>query len=143
MSGPVLLVLRLLMAASLFAFLGLAFYLLWRDLRQQATLLSSQQHPGLSLQRSPINGEAPNRYNLIEVLVGRDPSCDCVLDETTVSAQHTRLSFRQGHWWAEDLHSTNGTFLNQEPVTGPVVVASGDELRCGQVVLIISIGETS
>jgi hypothetical protein len=39
------------------------------------------------------------------------------------------------------LKSKNGTFLNQEVVEEPLVVASGDQLRCGGVVLQISLAE--
>jgi pSer/pThr/pTyr-binding forkhead associated (FHA) protein len=142
MSGPVLLVLRVLLAASLYTFLGLALYLLWRDLLQQSKLASSRQPPVLTLIQITDMDPVPLRYTVPEIIIGRDPVCDCVLDESTVSAQHTRLSFRQGHWWVEDLHSTNGTFLNQEPVTSPLVITSGDELRCGQATLTITVGET-
>jgi pSer/pThr/pTyr-binding forkhead associated (FHA) protein len=64
-----------------------------------------------------------------------------VLEDSTVSAQHSRLSFRQGHWWVEDLRSTNGTYLNNEPISASLVITNGDEIRCGQVVLTVIIGE--
>ena len=37
------------------------------------------------------------------------------------------LTYRQSQWWIEDLHSTNGTFLNQEAVLEPVVITDGDD----------------
>lgn len=142
MSGPVLLILRIALAASLYAFLGLAFYQLWRDLKEQTSLAASRQPPVLGLLRQAAGEMTPSRFNLPEVIIGRDPACDCTLEDSTVSAQHTRLSFRQGQWWVEDLRSTNGTYLNEEPVTTPMVITSGDQLRCGQATLTVTVGES-
>ena len=63
--------------------------------------------------------------------MGREQGCDFKLDDQAVSSQHARLSFRQQQWWLEDLASTNGTFLNGEEVTAPVVITDGDEVRLG------------
>jgi pSer/pThr/pTyr-binding forkhead associated (FHA) protein len=41
----------------------------------------------------------------------------------------------------EDLASTNGTYLNDEPVTTPVVITHGDELRLGNLGLKIEISQ--
>jgi pSer/pThr/pTyr-binding forkhead associated (FHA) protein len=75
------------------------------------------------------------------VIVGREQGCDFRLDDPAVSLQHARLSFRQQQWWLEDLASTNGTYLNGEAVTAPVVVTHGDELRLGRNELKIGIGQ--
>jgi hypothetical protein len=142
MSGPILLILRGILAVTLYAFLGFVFYLMWRDLRQQTRLVASRRPPAITLfKQSEV--ENPIQVSLPEVVIGREPSCDCVLDHATVSAQHTRLAYRQGQWWVEDLRSTNGTFLNQNPVTFPMVITSGDEIRCGQESLKIIIGEST
>lgn len=141
MSGIVLLILRLLMAASLYAFLGLALYLLWRDLQQQSTLSKPYQPPALTLIRNTDEEPIPYRFTVPEIIIGRDPACDFVLEDSTVSAQHSRLSFRQGHWWVDDLRSTNGTYLNNEPISASLVITNGDEIRCGQVLLTIIVGE--
>lgn len=141
MSGIVLLVLRILIAASLYAFLGLALYLLWRDLLQHSRPAAFAQPPVLTLTRFADEEPVPMRFTIPEIIIGRDPACDFVLDDNTVSAKHTRLSFRQGQWWVEDLRSTNGTYLNQEPISTSLVITSGDEIRCGQVALNVTVGE--
>ena len=46
--------------------------------------------------------------------VGRDESCDIVLDNSRVSKTHLRLAWEDGAWKATDLESTNGTFLNSK-----------------------------
>lgn len=143
MSEFIVLGLRILLAVSLFAFLSLAFYVLWLDIRRLESLITQKQPPPITL-FFKLNGESkPYHFAIPEILIGRDPACDCVINDATVSAQHARLMHRQGQWWIEDLHSTNGTFLNQEPVFTPMVIASGDELQCGQAVLTISVSEAA
>ncbi len=141
MSGVLFLILRILMAASLYAFLGLAIYLIWRDLLLHSRPSAYSQPPALTLIRSTDGEPVPARYTVTEIIIGRDPACDFVLENSTVSAKHTRLSFHQGQWWVEDLRSTNGTFLNQEPISTSLVITSGDEIRCGQVALTITVGD--
>ena len=138
MSGILVLVLRLVLVLSLYGFLGWALYTLWMDMRQQGELLVSRT-PAIII--SNEDGSVAHRFTKPEVSIGRDPASDCPLEDKTVSTQHARLVYRQNQWWVEDLKSTNGTFLNQETVDEPLVVTSGDKLRCGQVELNIKIGE--
>jgi pSer/pThr/pTyr-binding forkhead associated (FHA) protein len=135
----VLLILRLLLALALYAFLGWALWLLWRDLRSQPQRPSAAAAP-LTLTLAGDEAAPAMRFTRPEVLIGRQPDCDCRLDDKTISARHARLSFHHGQWWVEDLNSKNGTFLNQQRLSEPLVLASGDELRCGQVLLQIHIG---
>lgn len=141
LSAPVLLVLRLILALALYGFLALALGLTWKSLRSTSQRLAAPQYPRLAL--LPAGSEAePGYYNLQLVLVGRDPASDLHLDDPTISARHARISFHHSQWWLEDLRSRNGTLLNQEPVTEPVVITNGDLLRCGQVELQIFIEKT-
>lgn len=133
MSGTILLVLRLVLAALLYLFLGWALYVLWRDLMRQGRQVSKRRAPPIILRGQ----DQSLRFNSLEVTIGRDPASSCILDDRTVSAHHARLFFRQGQWWVEDLRSTNGTYLNQEPVSTLLVLAHGDELRFGQVIMDI------
>ena len=73
------------------------------------------------------------RFSQPEVIIGRSASCDVTLEDKTVSGRHARLAYHHGQWWLEDLASTNGTFLNGDPVGAPVVITHGDQVRCGQV----------
>ncbi|MCL4560830.1 MAG: FHA domain-containing protein [Chloroflexi bacterium] len=137
----IVLFLRILLAAVLYAFLAWAFYSIWRDLRQQGALLDKRKIPSLHLTWQ-TNGQKYSRLlNLPDLIIGRDPACECPLLDETVSARHARLSYHHNQWWLEDLNSTNGTFLNQERLDIPAVVISGDEIRCGQVNLSTSIDE--
>jgi pSer/pThr/pTyr-binding forkhead associated (FHA) protein len=132
MSGPVVLALRLLLTVSLYVFLGWALTSLWRDIHFQSVLLSGRKVPTLSLTISnSLRALQTRRFNQAEVTVGRDPACECPVDDEAISARHARLSYHHNQWWLEDLGSMNGTLLNQEKLALPTVVISGDEFSCG------------
>ncbi len=135
----VVLILRLLMALALYAFVGWAFWLVWKDLRQQARQMDAPGLPALSLLRVDGDQKEAFRFRRAEVMLGRERGCDCRLADKTISARHARLSYHHGQWWVEDLGSKNGSYLNQERIGQAVVLAEGDELRCGQIVLKVSI----
>lgn len=135
MSAPILLGLRIILAITLYAFLGWGLYTLWIDLRRQSqVIITTRKAPELTLaQPSSGDPESFYRFQSPEIILGRDPASDCHLEDKTISAQHARLSYHHSHWWVEDLNSTNGTFLNHQPVNEPLVLTSGDTLRFGQV----------
>jgi hypothetical protein len=141
-SAIILLVLRVLLAALLYAFLGWAIYILWRDLKRQGELLAARQPPPITLATMPDSPPLTRHYTCPEIVLGREPTCDFPLNDQTVSSHHARLSFHQNQWWLEDMASTNGTFLNGDAVTTPVVITHGDELRLGQVGVTIKFGQT-
>ncbi len=64
--------------------------------------------------------------------IGRDPDvAELVVMDPAMSRRHCLLTKDSGVITAEDLGSTNGTFLNEERITGPVEVVPGDCLRVG------------
>lgn len=141
MSGPILLAVRIMLALALYTFLGSVIWLLWRDLRRFGMQTARPQSPPLSLSGELGEQSFARTFTVTEIKIGRDPASDLRLDDPTVSAQHPRLFYRQGQWWVEDLRSTNGTFLNQERVSAPFVLARGDLIRFGQVSLEVTTKE--
>jgi pSer/pThr/pTyr-binding forkhead associated (FHA) protein len=69
------------------------------------------------------------------VLIGRAPSCTLVLDDDYSSSRHARVFPEDGQWLVEDMGSTNGTFLDEQPVTSAMPVRAGSQIRIGQSVL--------
>jgi pSer/pThr/pTyr-binding forkhead associated (FHA) protein len=61
-------------------------------------------------------------------VVGRDDSCDIVVDEPLVSRLHARLERRSARWFVVDLGSTNLTRVNGG-VVSEWPLSPGDELR--------------
>jgi pSer/pThr/pTyr-binding forkhead associated (FHA) protein len=66
-----------------------------------------------------------------QFLIGRDEGCHLRPASPAVSKKHCLLFVRDGKAFARDLGSTNGTFINDEPVQGERELAHGDRLRVG------------
>ena len=143
MSGPILLILRLFMALALYAFLIGVLLILWQDMKRQSNLLSIRKVPPIELAILAEENAQTYKFSTPEVSLGRDSASDCQLNDDTVSAEHARLSYHHSNWWITDLGSKNGTYLNQEDVNEPHVLASGDKIQCGQVILFVSISDKS
>jgi hypothetical protein len=140
-----LLILRLLSAALLLAFLALIAWLIYQDLRVTAALLSDRQrHHGylrILAAASPLL-QAGARYPLRAVTtIGRAPSNTIVIDDHYASAEHALISLRGRHWWLEDLGSRNGTLLNDAPLDGAAVISAGDIITIGDAHFKIEFGE--
>src|SRR4051812_382057 len=68
--------------------------------------------------------------------IGREPSLALHLDQDTqVSRRHARISVQGGQVVAEDLGSTNGTYVNDQPISSPRALNPGDKVRIGLTVL--------
>ena len=139
MSAILVLVLRLLLALALYAFLGWALFTIWRELRTHSLIVSTQRIPPITMNWINNEGNISRQFTLPEIVVGRDPACDLVAPDEMVSARNARLSFHHNQWWVEDLQSTNGTFLNDERVYTATVLIDGDELRCGNLYLQVKL----
>lgn len=132
-----LLLLRGLFLAALYLFLVVLALLLRRELRSR-TLPSEERAPGDLMIVDPANSglDPGERLPLLaHSTVGRGEGNDVVLPDTFVSAEHARLLWNGNGWVVEDLHSTNGTFVNGKGVSRVTTVRPGDELTFGHVKL--------
>ena len=66
------------------------------------------------------------------ILIGRDPACEIVLTDGSVSRKHARIEQRDDAWFVVDQGSANGTFVDNERVTETALL-DGHELRFGAV----------
>lgn len=139
MSGILVLILRILLSVALYGFIGWAIYTIWRDLKQMSEALGTHSLPAINIRLVDKIADLQKNFKQSVIVIGRDPACDFFVANDTVSAQHARLRYHHHQWWVEDQRSTNGTFLNNEQLMTPTVIVSGDELRCGQMALIITI----
>jgi hypothetical protein len=69
------------------------------------------------------------------ILIGRADDSTLVLTDDFASSRHARLTNRGGQWYVEDLGSTNGTYLDQQRVQGPLLINPGQPIRIGQTAL--------
>ena len=69
------------------------------------------------------------------ILIGRADDSTLVLTDDFASSRHARLTNRGGKWYVEDLGSTNGTYLDQQRVQGPLLLGPGQPIRIGQTAL--------
>jgi pSer/pThr/pTyr-binding forkhead associated (FHA) protein len=135
MSAILVLILRIILALALYGFLGWAIYTIWKELRTSSQILMSRQVPPITLSILGEKSSQERCFSVSEINIGRDPSCDFIITSEMVSAHHARLSYHHNQWWVEDLHSTNGTFLNDEHLSTPTVIINNDEIRCGDTVV--------
>ena len=69
------------------------------------------------------------------ILLGRAPSCTLVLDDDYSSSRHARIFPQGGSWYVEDLNSTNGTYVNEQRITGIQPLPPGVSVRVGQSIV--------
>jgi len=107
------------------------------DLRGVATPPSVEAAPLASLlvrsgafrgKRLPVRSPVVN--------IGRADYNDVVISEPSVSTTHAKLQRRDDVWVLSDLGSTNGTYVEGEPVTGETALTPGTTLRFGEVAVL-------
>ena len=88
--------------------------------------------PPPALLRALAGDMADRDYRITKTLVsiGRGLDNDLVIDDPRVSRHHAQITFKHGHYLLRDLRSTNGTFVNNQPVE-VVVLAPGDVISIG------------
>ncbi len=65
------------------------------------------------------------------VRIGRDAGNDVVLPDHSVSSRHAEITWDGQTFSLRDLGSRNGTFVNRQPITGPVALAGGERIVFG------------
>jgi predicted component of type VI protein secretion system len=68
---------------------------------------------------------------LSQFVIGRDPQCHLRPASALISKRHCALLVRDGKVFLRDFDSTNGTFINDDPVKGEVEVKHDDRLKVG------------
>jgi predicted component of type VI protein secretion system len=76
---------------------------------------------------------------LPQFLVGRDPQCHLRPASPLISKRHCAVLQRDGKVLLRDFDSTNGTFVNEQPVKGEVELKNADRLKIGPILLEVRI----
>jgi diguanylate cyclase (GGDEF)-like protein len=74
-----------------------------------------------------------------EVTLGRTTDSTVVLDEDGISRRHARFFHTHGHYWVEDLHSTNGTIVDGARIAAPTLLREGAIVLLGHATLRFSL----
>jgi len=82
-----------------------------------------------------VDGESVYRIpiNSFPALVGRETGLAVTLQSNNVSRQHAEFLQQDGQLLIRDLGSTNGTFVNHEPVTECRQLSAGDVIRFADI----------
>lgn len=72
-----------------------------------------------------------------KVTLGRDADCQIRIGSDDVSRKHCQLTVTPAGMTAKDLGSQNGTFVNDAQIEEEVLLAPGDEIRVGPMILQI------
>ena len=92
----------------------------------------------ISMRNGPLAGYSFTLHQDTTTL-GRTAGNDIVIPDGTVSRHHARLLFHNGQWSAEDVRSSNGTWVNGTRATRPTPLMHGDELRLGDDIMLFEL----
>src|SRR5579859_2795449 len=98
-------------------------------------LVSSTRRDACVVHIYPTGPGMGTRYALSDVpmVLGRGADCDIRINDSSVSRRHARIQPGTDGFYAVDLQSTNGTFVNNVPAT-ICKLRDGDYLRVGNCI---------
>ncbi|MBK7865279.1 MAG: FHA domain-containing protein [Archangiaceae bacterium] len=73
----------------------------------------------------------PGKDGTLELVVGRSPDCDVVLDDPAVSQKHAAILWDGKVGLLRELGSSNGTYLNGLRLGSRAALRTGDEVTFG------------
>ena len=95
--------------------------------KDSAVLQNESTLECIALERSIKLDPAKGRY-----AIGRGNGSDVQILNRSVSRRHAELIRRDGEYFVRDLESRNGTYVNNEKITGEHALKEGDIVRLGQ-----------
>jgi len=132
-----LLGLRLIATLILYSFLGIAFHLIWRELKQaeyqtnrggrvaRLRVVSSGDHSHL------VTGQT---FLLRPVtFLGHDSAYQLVVSDDAPSQPAAQLHYQEDRWWLNVDSPASGLKLNLTPLSGPTPVTHGDLIEVDNV----------
>ncbi|HSJ55129.1 MAG TPA: FHA domain-containing protein [Anaerolineae bacterium] len=90
-------------------------------------------------------GEIKERWSLAAAVttIGRWQDNEVVIDDRWVSRHHARVRREGDQYLVEDLGSKNGTLVNGRRISGPTLLADGDEIQVSPLVPLTFVGYAS
>lgn len=76
---------------------------------------------------------------LAQFVIGRDPQCHLRPASPVISKRHCAILVRGDQVFVRDFDSTNGTFLNEQPVKGEAELQNADVLKVGPIAFAVNL----
>ena len=85
---------------------------------------------------APSSNQLGKRFSLADggVRIGRGGENDVILHSDSVSRRHARIEIRPGSYHVVDMHSTNGTYVNDDLVQDRQL-CRGDQIKIGDTIM--------
>src|ERR1035441_7466318 len=91
------------------------------------------QCPDGSTKTVPLTGE--------RLSIGRSSAAElCFPEDAGLSRQHFAFEVQGDEWTVQDLGSKNGTFVNNIPLKGRLILKPGDRVTAGHIVIVYEPG---
>jgi pSer/pThr/pTyr-binding forkhead associated (FHA) protein len=71
------------------------------------------------------------------VVIGRGTDCDVVIQDLKASRRHCQLTRTGDGFLLQDLGSRNGTYVNGERITGPVLLKTSHTFQVGDTMFYL------
>ena len=134
-----ILILRLLFIVLLYLFLMQVVITITRDLRKTSVMSADALNKAppvlghlIVVDSGPSSILPGTSFDLMpQTTIGRGPTNTIQLTDNFISAEHTRLWYRNGTWFVQDAGSTNGTYLNNQPAREALPARFGDVIQVG------------
>ena len=103
-----------------------------RELARRPIAVNERSYLVVSIEGQPEPAVYPLRG--MSITVGRSTSNDIVIVEPELSREHFRMTLMPQGYFVEDMGSTNGTFINGDPLNGSRLLYANDILQVGTTV---------
>ncbi|MGL6225384.1 MAG: FHA domain-containing protein [Thermoguttaceae bacterium] len=70
-------------------------------------------------------------------VIGRSRQADLTIGHPAVSRKHCELFVKKGELMIRDVGSLNGTFAKGKPISGEMMIPSGDSFQIGEMVFVV------
>ena len=129
------LIYRALLIVLIYAFLAVALYIIWREFSHNAKKTDdSPETAVILLTKDETSGVSTHQLRPVTA-IGRASDNHIIIEDPFASTHHAVIVWRDRQWWLEDLESHNGTRLNDDVMTEPTILASGDVIHIGETEL--------
>lgn len=71
------------------------------------------------------------------IVIGRSQICDVSIEDEKMSRQHCMIHDREGAFYIEDLHTTNGTMVNGKRIAALTRLGVGDKIKVGDITMTV------